>query len=88
MDAKTLARLAAIIIVAIGGTAAAIFVARDDGATPSIATTSSVPTLPLDSLHETLLHCAELGEAAIHKTDCLAAWAENRRRFLGVNEAR
>ena len=87
MDGKTLARLAAVIIVALAGTAAAIFVARDSGATLPIATTSSVSTPPLDSLRATLLHCAELGEAAIHKTDCLAAWAENRRRFLGVDEA-
>jgi conjugative transfer region protein TrbK len=82
MDGKTLARLAAVIIVAIAGTAAAIFVARDGGATPSITTSSPVPMPPLDSLHATLLHCAELGEAAVHDSDCLAAWAENRRRFL------
>ena len=86
MDGKSLTRLAAIVIVALVGTAAAIFVARD-GATPSAAALSSAPVPPLDSLHATLLHCAEIGEAAIHDSDCLAAWAENRRRFLGAGEA-
>lgn len=87
MDGKSLARLAAVVIVAIAGTAAAIFVARDSGPSSSIATPLSVPVPPVDSLHATLLHCAELGEAAIHDSDCLAAWAENRRRFLGADEA-
>lgn len=87
MDSKTLTRLAAVIIVAVAGTAAAILVARDGGPTASIAAASSAPTPPLDSLHATLLHCAELGEAAIRDSDCLAAWAENRRRFLSPKEA-
>ena len=87
MDGKSLARFAAIVIVALAGTAAAIFVARDGGPSASLTTRSSAPVPPLDSLHATLLHCAETGEAAIHDSDCLAAWAENRRRFLGADEA-
>jgi conjugative transfer region protein TrbK len=87
MDGKALVRLVAIVIVAVAGTAAAIFVARDNGPSPSVVTSSAVSTPPLDSLHATLLHCAELGEAAVHDSDCLAAWAENRRRFLGADEA-
>ena len=87
MDGKSLARLAAVVIVAITGTAAAIFVARDGGPSSSIATPLSAPVPALDSLHATLLHCAELGEAGIHDGDCLAAWAENRRRFLTPSEA-
>ena len=87
MDGKTLARLAAVIIVALAGTAAAILVARDRGPSSSVATPLSAPVPPLDSLHATLLHCAELGETAIHDSDCLAAWAENRRRFLTPSEA-
>lgn len=86
MDGRTLARVAAVIIVAVAGTAAAIFVARESAPSISIGTPSG-STPPLDSLHATLLHCAELGEAAIHDRDCLAAWAENRRRFLGADEA-
>ncbi|MBN9306965.1 MAG: hypothetical protein BGO82_05320 [Devosia sp. 67-54] len=87
MDGRTLTRVAAIIIVAVAGTAAAIFVARDNGPSTSVAAPRAAPTPPLDSLHATLLHCAEVGEAAIHDSDCLAAWAENRRRFLGADEA-
>lgn len=82
MDGRTLARVAAVIIVAVAGTAAAVFVAREDRPSNSLGTMSSAPTPPLDSLHATLLHCAELGEGAIHDSDCLAAWAESRRRFL------
>lgn len=87
MNGKTLGRLAAVIIVAVAGTAAAIFVARDGGPLSSIATPLAAPVPPVDSLHATLLHCAELGEAAVHDSDCLAAWAENRRRFLGADKA-
>lgn len=87
MEGKSLARLAAVIIVALAGTAAAIFVARDGGPSAPLTSLSSAPVPPLDTLHATLLHCAEMGEAAIHESDCLAAWAENRRRFLGADEA-
>lgn len=87
MDGKALARLAVVIIVAVAGTAAAIYVARDNGLAASLTAPTAPPIPPLDSLHATLLHCAELGEPAIHDSDCLAAWAENRRRFLGADEA-
>lgn len=87
MDGKALARLAVVIIVAVAGTAAAIYVARDNGPATSLTAPAAPPIPPLDSLHATLLRCAELGESAIHDSDCLAAWAENRRRFLGADEA-
>ncbi|MHB0711055.1 putative entry exclusion protein TrbK-alt, partial [Roseomonas mucosa] len=38
---------------------------------------------PTDPLRETLRRCQQLGEAAASDTDCLAAWAESRDRFLG-----
>ncbi|WP_444541759.1 putative entry exclusion protein TrbK-alt [Allosediminivita pacifica] len=31
--------------------------------------------------------CQQLGEAASSDADCLAAWAENRDRFLGRTPA-
>lgn len=38
-----------------------------------------------DSLPEKLRACASIGEAALTAPDCLAAWAEKRRRFFGVD---
>lgn len=38
-----------------------------------------------DLLPDRLRACARLGEAALTSPDCLAAWAEKRRRFFGVD---
>jgi len=43
----------------------------------------SVEVQRTDPLRETLRRCQQLGEAAASDTDCLAAWAESRDRFLG-----
>ncbi len=43
---------------------------------------------PGDPLQARLLRCQQTGEAAGSDKDCLAAWAENRRRFLGLGRAR
>jgi len=41
-----------------------------------------------DPLDARLLRCQQAGEAAGSDRDCLAAWSENRRRFLGFDRAR
>jgi conjugative transfer region protein TrbK len=41
-----------------------------------------------DPLKARLQRCQQAGEAAGSDPDCLAAWAENRRRFLGLDRAR
>jgi conjugative transfer region protein TrbK len=41
-----------------------------------------VRTLPVDPLAAEFARCQALGEAGAHDAGCLAAWAENRRRFL------
>ena len=83
MDGWIFARLAAIVIVAVAVTAAAIQLARDDQST---GTQSSLPataeTLRPDPVRETLQRCRQLGEAATRDAECLAAWDVNRRRFL------
>lgn len=89
MDGQSLARLMAVILVAVAGTAAAIFVARDGTASvsstlPSIASEANSPA----PLRETLQRCVALGEAAVRDADCLAAWAESRQRFLSPAEGR
>ena len=37
-----------------------------------------------DPLPGQLRACAAMGELALSSSDCRAAWAEKRRRFLGV----
>jgi conjugative transfer region protein TrbK len=38
-----------------------------------------------DPLQKQLRACAQMGEEALSARQCRAAWAENRRRFLGVD---
>ena len=81
MEGKVLARIAAIVFVAIAITATVIEVTREEGPAP----VSSAPALQssVDPLRATLRRCPQLGEAASSDADCLAAWAESRDRFLG-----
>ena len=81
MDGKVLARLGAVVFVAIAVTATAIDMARKDE--PSAPPPASAFQLPADPLRETLRRCQQLGDAAASDTDCLAAWAQSRDRFLG-----
>ena len=81
MDGKMLARLGAVVFIAIAVTATAIDMARKDE--PSAPPPAPAFQPPADPLRETLRRCQQLGEAAASDPDCLAAWAESRDRFLG-----
>ena len=81
MDSKMLARLGAIIFVAIAITATVIKLTRDDEPAQNRAVPSLQPSA--DPLRQSLRHCQQLGAAAVNDPDCLATWAENRDRFLG-----
>ena len=81
MDGKMLARLGAVVFIAIAVTATAIDMARKDE--PSAPRPASALQSPPDPLRETLRRCQRLGEAAASDAGCLAAWAESRDRFLG-----
>ncbi|MGR3314590.1 MAG: putative entry exclusion protein TrbK-alt [Roseovarius indicus] len=85
MDGKVLARIAAIVFVAIAITATVIEMTREEAPVPA----STAPALqpPADPLRATLRRCQQLGEAAASNADCLAAWAESRDRFLGRTPA-
>ncbi len=44
-----------------------------------------VQSVPADPLLAEMRRCQLLGEPGAHDAGCLAAWAENRRRFLEVD---
>ena len=81
MDSKLLARIGAIIFVAIAITMTAIEMSRPPEpvreASVVIAETSATDPLLME-----LRRCQSLGQAGASDPDCLRAWAESRRRFL------
>ena len=81
MDGKMLARLGAIIFVAIAITATVIEMTRENEPAQNRTVPSIQPSA--DPLRQSLRHCQQLGEAAVSAPGCLATWAENRDRFLG-----
>lgn len=81
MDGKMLARLGAVVFVAVAVTATAIEMSRNEE--PAESWASSQPnTAPSDPLRDELFRCQALGEAGPRDPACLRAWAENRNRFL------
>ncbi|WP_404400584.1 putative entry exclusion protein TrbK-alt [Pelagibacterium halotolerans] len=81
MDSKMLARLGAIVFVAIAITATVIEMSRKDDPAPVRTAPALQPAA--DPLRAALRRCQQMGEAAVSDPDCLAAWAESRDRFLG-----
>ena len=82
MDGKTLARLGAVVFVAIAVTATAIEMTRkDDRQNSPTAQTRTV--MDRDPLGAELARCSAMGEAGPRDPSCLRAWAESRQRFLG-----
>ncbi len=81
MDGKMLARIGAVVFVAVAITATAIEMNRKEE--PSQGWAPSHPNVaPSDPLRLELLRCQGLGEAGPRDAACLRAWAENRNRFL------
>jgi len=85
MEGSVLARIAAIIFVAIAITAALIEMGRDEPG--QAARPTALPLPEVDPLRAEQRRCQELGEAAASDPDCLAVWAETRDRFLGRDRA-
>jgi len=81
MDGKMLARLGAIIFIAIAITATVIEMTRKEE--PAQARPARALQPPPDPLHDSLRRCQQLGQSAVSDPDCLAIWAESRDRFLG-----
>jgi conjugative transfer region protein TrbK len=89
MDGKILARLGAVVFVALAITATVIDMTRKEPA-PIDTSVPTAAAAAVDPLGAELIHCQLLGEAAESDPACLRAWAENRRRFLtpATSEAR
>ncbi len=81
MDGKLLARLGAIIFVAIAITATVIEMTRE--AEPAQSRPAPALQPSVDPLRQNLRRCQQLGEIAVNDPDCLATWNESRDRFLG-----
>lgn len=81
MDGKMLARLGAIIFVAVAVTATAIEMTRKEDV-PAQAPSRLVPP-GRDPLREGQRRCQQLGQKAADDAECLRVWAETRDRFLG-----
>lgn len=81
MDGKMLARLAAIVFVAIAITASLIEMSRKDEPVPTLTTSTVQPAN--DPMRAQLRHCQQMGRAALDDEDCLATWQHTRDRFLG-----
>ena len=85
MDGKMLARLGAIVFVAVAVTATAIEMTRkqDAPASPSARQQQREG----DPLRESQRRCQQLGQQAASDPECLRVWAETRDRFLGRSPA-
>jgi conjugative transfer region protein TrbK len=81
MDSKLLARIGAIVFVAIAITMTAIEMSRSPERAREVPV-AVAETSATDPLLIELRRCQSLGQAGASDPDCLRAWAENRRRFL------
>ncbi|RDD68514.1 putative entry exclusion protein TrbK-alt [Paracoccus versutus] len=81
MEGKAMARLVAILFLAIVMTVTLIRMERA-GNLPPLPGRQSQPQ-PEDPLREGQRRCQRMGEAAAKDAECLRIWAETRDRFLG-----
>ena len=87
MDGKMLARLGAVVFVAVAITATATeMLRRREAPAPWTRPTAAVGS-PADPLRVGQRRCQQLGEAAARDPECLRVWAETRERFLGNRTA-
>ena len=86
MNGKALARIAAVVFVAVALTATGIEMSRKKDKAVGEGPRAPVASLP-DPLGEALRRCQALGEAALRDDGCARLWAEQRNRFLGLDKA-
>lgn len=82
MDTKLFARIGAGAFVAVALTMTALDLREE----PRVPQTETTPVWEPDGdpLPAQLRACSAMGELAVSSPDCRAAWAEKRRRFLGI----
>ncbi|KAB2681029.1 putative entry exclusion protein TrbK-alt [Brucella pseudintermedia] len=85
MDGKVLARLGAVVFVAIAITAAVIEMTRKEEPVDDFSTRIIEP--PYDPLRAGQRRCQQLGATAATDAECLRVWAETRDRFLRPSPA-
>ncbi|RWD66849.1 MAG: conjugal transfer protein TrbK [Mesorhizobium sp.] len=85
MDGKSLARITAVIFVAVAVTATALEMSRKEGK-PAVAMPVAPASTTPDPLREGLRRCQALGDAALSDDGCARLWAEQRDRFLGLRQ--
>jgi conjugative transfer region protein TrbK len=83
MDGKLLARVGAAVFVGLAFAMTLVQLREEPHMRPEARTGLRLPHD--DPLPEQLRACAGMGEAALSAPECRAAWAEKRRRFLGVD---
>jgi conjugative transfer region protein TrbK len=81
MEGKTLARIGAVVFVAVAFTMAAIELTLTKQPANDVAA-RQIENADVDPLRVELLRCQQLGEVAPRDTACLRAWATSRERFL------
>ncbi|MBP1847895.1 conjugative transfer region protein TrbK [Rhizobium petrolearium] len=81
MDGKMLARLGAVVFVAVAITAAVVELTRKEEPSEDFSTRIIEPQR--DPLRERQRRCQQLGQQAASDAECLRVWAETRDRFLG-----
>ncbi|MCZ8546409.1 putative entry exclusion protein TrbK-alt [Mesorhizobium qingshengii] len=80
MDGKILARVSAVVFIAVALTVTAIE-SKDDE--PDALATRDRSIASQDPLAAELRRCSGIGEAGPRDPGCLKAWADSRHRFLG-----
>lgn len=85
MDTKLFARIAAGAFVAVA-LITTVLTLREERGTPLPAAAAAREPAG-DPLSAPLRACAAMGELALSSPVCRTAWAEQRRRFLGIGPA-
>jgi len=80
MDGKMLARLGAVVFVAVAITATVIDLTRKNE--PPTSPPAEIVQPERDPLREGQRRCQKLGQKAADDAECLRVWAETRDRFL------
>ncbi|TPK38317.1 conjugal transfer protein TrbK [Mesorhizobium sp. B2-5-4] len=83
MDGKPLARLVAVVFVAVAMTATALEMSGKEDKPVGEGPHTPAASVP-NPLPDGLRRCQALGEAALREDGCARLWAEQRNRFLGL----